>query len=108
MSMSGHDTALELATAIQGALLIADAGMLWEDGDGELWEKAPTDDGWVNVAVQAERELPGETHWQLYDLALTALYITGELETAYGHETTGSDGVRRAPVRKVRGETVTP
>jgi hypothetical protein len=105
---------VKIAVAIEGARRAVQSGMLWEDEVGELWEVRPGD-VWLDIADTVNREelgtlapaLPDPTHWQFYDLALTALYLSGEVETAYGHETTGSDGRRRAPVRLVKGEDVT-
>lgn len=105
---------VKIAVAIEGARRVVESGMLWEDEVGELWEARP-DGTWLDIGDTINREELGTldtaeedpTHWQFYDLALTALYLSGEVETAYGHETTGSDGRRRAPVRLVKGEGVT-
>ncbi len=95
----------EIADAIRGARMIVAEGNIWEDEHGEVWEHgAPpeySEDFWVDIAKVSDRETGDDTHWRFYDLALSALYLAGEIDST-GDAQVCSDGIKRTQVRLSR------
>src|SRR5258707_1978759 len=89
------DALEQIELAITGARLMVTGGYIWEDEHGETWELAPFTEEYVNTADAAENEPDGKTHWGFYDLALSCLYLAGEVEEIGGLQMC-ADGGKRA------------